>query len=231
MVKGADVHHLRSVLRKEIGDKILVGLPDRTYTGLITAIDSEEITIKLLEPLAYQTESPLITVLYQGIAKGDRMDYAIRKAVELGVTKIVPFFSDHTVVKLEGAARQEQKRLRWQKIATAAAKQSKRDVIPEVALPLEFSNLISTLEERDPNHLVIMADEAEKDQGMRALATMQPDTVSILIGPEGGFSDAEVETVKRINGKVVKLGNRIMRTETAGIVVLTLAQYLWGDFR
>jgi len=225
---GADLHHLRSVLRKEIGDSLLIGINDRTYNGVIVSSEPEQMLVSLVSSATASTESTLTIQLCQAIAKGDKMDLIIQKAVELGVNEIVPFVSQHTVVKLD-ADKRVQKQSRWQKIAEEAAKQCKRDRIPQVRVPVDYNDLLTQLQNPHSEHLILMAYERASEHGLKQLAGKQPQRVSIIIGPEGGFAPHEVESVAMIGGEIIKLGNRILRTETAAIAVLSLVQYIWGD--
>lgn len=227
-IVGDDAHHLRNVLRKKVGDSLLIGIETQTYHSTIVYLDQDRVVCQLLEPSGIQTESPLKTSLYQAVAKGDKMDLIIQKAVELGVSEIVPFFSRYTVVKLT-KDKQYQRQQRWQKIAEAAAKQCERDQIPKVHLPLEFDQVQSRLSQHVPGHLLLMAYEQENNQSLSQFVNLDPQHVSVVIGPEGGFSLEEVEAVQKLDGKIIKLGNRILRTETAAVAVLALVQYLWGD--
>ena len=235
-VTGGDAHHLRAVLRKKPGDRVLIGVKDgaaeKAYESVIVSVEPEQIVCQLLDPVQARTESPLETYLCQAVAKGDKMDLIIQKSVELGVTGIIPFFSRYTVVQLDGEkARQRQKR--WQKIAEAAAKQCRRGAVPKVHEPLSLDDMAAALAKRPPDHLLVMPYEQER---RRSLADLQdrlregpPKAVSIVIGPEGGFCPEEVDRVERINGEIITLGSRILRTETAAVAVLTLVQFIWGD--
>lgn len=239
-VTGSDAHHLRSVLRKKPGDELLIGITDgpanrqsagakvRTYKSVIAAVDSHQVVCQLLDPVEIQSDSPLATYLYQAVAKGDKMDLIIQKSVELGVTEIIPFFSRYTVVNLTGE-KSRQRQERWQKIAEAAAKQCRRDLIPRVHLPVNFDYLFTMLGNRAPGHLLLMPYEQAQNRGLAQLQDLQPEQVSIVIGPEGGFCPEEVEKIKSIKGEIITLGNRILRTETAAVAVMALVQFLWGD--
>ncbi|HKM18049.1 MAG: 16S rRNA (uracil(1498)-N(3))-methyltransferase [Firmicutes bacterium] len=234
-VTGGDAHHLRSVLRKKPGDQVLIGViggaGSRAYEGVIVAVDSSKVICELLSPVKVQTEPQLKACLCQAVAKGGKMDLVIQKSVELGVTEIVPFFSQYTVVRLDGE-KSRQRQERWQKIAEAAAKQCRRDTIPQVHLPVSFDQLAAALAHRDEDHLLLMPYEQEQNRGLAHIQghlPKQPRQVSIVIGPEGGFCPEEVERIKTINGEIITLGPRILRTETAAVAVLALVQFLWGD--
>lgn len=226
---GSDAKHLNLVLRKEVGDQLLIGVSQTTYQGVIEQLDQNRVIVQLGEPLDTKTESPLVTRLYQGIPKGDKFELVIQKAVELGVTEIIPVFTGYTVVKLD-QQKQLKKVERWQKIADEAGKQCKRDLIPKVRLPMTYSDMITELSSNEPDRISIMAYENEREVGLKQLASMDFKQVDLIIGPEGGFSETEVELFKSIEyGRIITLGTRILRTETAAISMLALVQYLWGD--
>ena len=175
---------------------------------------------------SYQ-EPPIRLRLYQGLAKGDKMDFVIQKAVELGVKEIVPFTSQYTVVKLEASAAEKRLR-RWQRIADEAAKQCLRAELPVVRPLISFEQVLADLKEGPKDKLVLLPYEHEEKQGIKSVPTGEWGAVSIIIGPEGGFHPAEVEAARENGAKVVSLGPRILRTETAGLVALSLVGYRWG---
>ncbi len=182
----------------------------------------------VLETVLRSQESPLRLTLFQGLAKGDKMDFVVQKAVELGAAEIVPFSSYHTVVKL-GEKQQEAKRARWQRIALEAAKQSKRTRVPAVGEVHTFAAVAARVKSASRlGELVVLAYEGEKQVGLRDLDA-GGQAVSAVIGPEGGFSPAEVGELISAGAKVCSLGPRILRTETAGLVLLSLVGYKWGD--
>ncbi|NMB38044.1 MAG: 16S rRNA (uracil(1498)-N(3))-methyltransferase [Firmicutes bacterium] len=228
IITGDDVHHLRLVLRKQVNDQLLVAVDGQTYCGIIRQLDSNQIVVELGAKLSECAESPVFVRLYQGMPKGDKLDLIIQKTVELGVNEIVPFFSKHTVVKLT-EQKQNRKLIRWQRIALEAAKQCKRDEIPQVKMPLNFSEVVKKLEKCSDEHLVIMPYENALEFGLKQLESIKPKQISIIVGPEGGFSADEVEAISALGGKIIHLGKRILRTETAAIAVITLVQFLWGD--
>lgn len=228
-ITGTDAKHLSLVLRKEANDQLLIGVDQTTYAGVIIKIDQNQVIVSLKQQLDTQGESPLITTLYQGIPKGDKFELVIQKAVELGVTEIVPLFTRYTVVKLD-EQRQLKKVARWQKIAEESAKQCKRDLIPQVNMPITFNELIDKLNYSDTKHLSIMAYENEQELSLKQLAELNLSQVDLIIGPEGGFAKEEVAAFQALeHGRIITLGSRILRTETAAISMLTLVQYLWGD--
>lgn len=228
VISGTDAYHLCQVLRVEVGDALLVAVSGVSYQGRILAIEENQITVTLEQSIADPAESPITTRLFQGLAKGDKLDLVVQKAVELGVSTVIPFSSQHTVVKLT-AAKKNQRQQRWQRIAYEAAKQCKRDQIPEIQAPVEFGDLLKMIVGTDSSRLVLMPYEHATQLSLRDLAGSKPQSVDIIIGPEGGFSHAEMEQVMEHGGRIITLGNRILRTETAAIVTLAMVQLLWGD--
>jgi 16S rRNA (uracil1498-N3)-methyltransferase len=167
-------------------------------------------------------ESPLATTLIQGVSRGERMDYTIQKAVELGVWRIAPVLTERSVVKLDGE-RRERKQSHWQGVAIGAGEQSGRTHMPIVEPLEDFARRVA----RETVSVRLLLHP----EGTARLAQIaRPvDGVALLVGPEGGLADAEVELALRHGFTPVALGPRIMRTETAGIVALTALQLTWGD--
>ncbi|NLM26449.1 MAG: 16S rRNA (uracil(1498)-N(3))-methyltransferase [Firmicutes bacterium] len=228
IIKGEDAHHLSIVLRKKVGDHFLLGVNNQTFLVEITEIERNQVKVAVVDEIVTNNESPVYTRLFQGLAKGSKLDFVIEKAVELGVNEIIPFTSRYTVVKLTEDKKRSRLQ-RWTKIAHEAAKQCKRDALPIVQPVITFEELIQQLAQTESDHLRLLAYEKAEDQGLKALANLQPKQVSIVVGAEGGFSEAEVASFSQIGGKIITLGNRILRTETAGIACLAMIQYLWGD--
>jgi len=167
-------------------------------------------------------ESPLSIHLFQGISKGERMDFAIQKAVELGVHHITPVFCERTVVNLK-ADRLDKKLQHWQSIAISACEQSGRNIVPKIHKTCSLQQAL----ELNPGNLKLMLEPSSK----LGLNTLNPDNnvFSIYIGPEGGFSDTEIMNAKQSNVLGITLGPRILRTETAALSAITAIQLLWGD--
>lgn len=171
-----------------------------------------------------EVESPLSVTLLQGISKGERMDYTIQKATELGITRIIPLITERCNVRLDDA-RQEKKCEHWRSIAVSACEQCGRNRIPVIDLPLP---LLTALQD-DQDDLRLVLDP----QGGQSLASIHasPAAVRVLIGPEGGLSDTEMLIAERAGYQGVRLGPRILRTETAGLAALSLLQMKWGDLQ
>lgn len=225
---GEVLRHLKA-LRLEAGDEIV--LSDgrgSAYRARLENFSAREARAVLLGELHTVTESPLPITLYPAVVKGEKMDQLVRQAVELGVCRIVPVLTGRTVVRL-GKERAEKKSGRWQNIARAAASQCRRSMLPEVLPPLELDELPEVLKE---DELVIVPWEEEHAGSLANLREEfpSPGSVGIVTGPEGGMSPEEIGILKALpHVHLVNLGPRILRAETAPLVVLSVAQYIWGD--
>lgn len=227
-ITGDDASHMRKVLRLAAGDMItLCDGNGNDYTAMIEKIGPEGITTGIMSVMKSKTEPPVEITLFQGIPKSDKMDFIIQKSVELGVKSIVPMNTERTVVKFGSNKDIEKKLARWRRISMEAAKQCNRGVIPEVLHPVDFDNALKLL---NNDGLVIFPYENEKENKlMHYLCKTSTKKVSVIIGPEGGFSEKEVNSAKLAGILPVTLGPRILRTETAGIFVLSVIMYQIGD--
>lgn len=227
VIKDVDAKHISKVLRMQPGDKIQIVSDDGvTAIAEIVSLQADNVVVKCLEKLAESHEPSVKITLAQGLAKGEKMDFIIQKAVEMGASSIVPVAMEHSVVRLEGA-KADKKVERWQKIAEAAAKQSKRDIIPQVQPVQTMQQMLAN---NDLLHKII-AYECEDRLGLKT-ALQSCDNLQellLIIGPEGGISEFELELARK-NGVVpVSLGKRILRAETAGVVALSAILYETGD--
>ena len=222
-ITGRDAHHIIDVLRMQPGEQVQVVADDGvSFIGEITAADTNTVTVAAREILRESHEPDVRISLFQGLAKGDKMEFIIQKAVEIGVADIFPVAMAHSVVALE-AAKAEKKTERWQKIAEAAAKQSKRDIIPTVH---PVATLAKALEQNEAGLLLIAYESENKVSLKEALqAHKGAGSIGVIIGPEGGLSSEEVEAAMLQGGIAVSLGRRILRTETAGLVAATAILY------
>lgn len=229
VIVGNDVNHIKKVLRKKIGDQLTICNSDISVDYLCEIIKLEEDTIKcnIVQELATNSESNIKVTILQGLPKADKMELVIQKAVELGVYDITPIKMKRCVVKLTEKDKIK-KMQRWQKIAEVAAKQSGRNRIPQVNEITSIQNICNLCEEYD---IVIVAYENEKHnklkQQLKELKTMQTENlkIAVLIGPEGGIDNSEVELLKEYGAKIVTLGNRILRTETVALNILSIIMY------
>jgi len=227
LITGADVNHITNVLRMKIDEQFYVndGSASGKYLCALQSVSEECVICKILERIAETSELPCEIVLYQGLPKADKMELIIQKAVELGVNRIVPVVMKRSIVKIDDKKAQS-KIARWQQIAEAAAKQSKRDIIPTIANPM---NLKEALKETKDFDLSMMPYEQAKGMAYtrELLECVKPgQKVAIFIGPEGGFEASEVEMALEMGTKPVTLGRRILRTETAGLAMLSMLNYV-----
>lgn len=229
IIDGEDVKHIYKVLRLQTGDKVSINnCQGKEYIGEITSIDKNSVNINLLEENPINNESPIEVYLYQGMPKSTKMDLIVQKNTELGVKAITPIITERVIVKTE--LKEFKKVDRWNRIALEAAKQSKRSLIPEINVPMEFRDLLKELKHMD---LVVVPYENEQGYGIKKLMENVKkeniNKVAIIIGPEGGFEESEILSLKELNAEIVTLGPRILRTETAGFTCLSLIMYELGD--
>ena len=225
-ITGSDVNHIKNVLRMRPGEKILVSTGgEKEYHCAISDFPEGEVLAAVEEVTAADRELPSGIVLFQGLPKGDKMELIIQKAVELGATEIVPVEMKRCVVKLD-RKKAEKKAERWQTIALGAAKQSKRMQIPTVHMPVTFQQALAMMAESDVR--LMPYENAEGMEGTRRiLESIEPgESIAVLIGPEGGIDEAEVEMAMKAKVEPITLGKRILRTETAGMTVLSILVYL-----
>lgn len=220
------IHYLKNVMRIKKKAKLQVfGVCQREYCAVVEAISSKAVEVQLLQPLIQASESPVRVTLGQSISRGQRMDYSIQKATELGVHAIAPLYSDYCQVSMsqEQAAK---KCNHWASIAKSATEQSNRLVIPEIKTP---EKLEQWLDKVNQTTRLVLHESCNNSFDFSSVSA--PDSVAVLIGPEGGFSALEVEMAQDRGFVPVQLGNRVLRTETAAPVILSLVQWFWGDFR
>jgi 16S rRNA (uracil1498-N3)-methyltransferase len=227
-VVGDELAHLRKVLRLEPGDRFIVF--DDTgweHEAVIRSFSAHRGDIDILRSYQPDRESALQITLALGLTKGEKMDFVVEKATELGVLNIVPFTSTYTVPKLDDR-KAEARTERWKKIAVSAAKQSGRTRLPKVYSLCEFREFAGKPWD---DMLKLFFWEREGQQTLKQVRDSQPDARAVLlvIGPEGGFSVEEADLAQRHGFRSVQLGPRILRAETAAIAALSLVQFLWGD--
>ena len=222
-ITGRDAHHIIDVLRMVPGDRLQVVADDGiSFVGEITAAGTNTVTVAAREILRETHEPDVRISLLQGLAKGEKMERIIQKAVEIGVAEIFPVAMVHSVVVLD-SSKAEKKVERWQKIAEAAAKQSKRDSIPAVHEVLTLDQIL----QQKKWDLLLVAYESENQVSLKEVLQSHKEamTIGVVIGPEGGLSNEEVAVAKEYGGIAVSLGRRILRTETAGLVAATAILY------
>ncbi|MES2564615.1 MAG: 16S rRNA (uracil(1498)-N(3))-methyltransferase [Pseudomonadota bacterium] len=218
-------HHLTHVLRLTRGAPLIVFDGDGTeYAAVIERIAKSRVTLKLSEGRQVNRESTLAVDLAQGISSGERMDYTIQKAVELGVRSIQPLASERSVVRLT-AERAEKRVIHWQGVAIAACEQCGRNRVPQVRPVMALTQWLADVAS-DALRLTLAPDAAKS---LRALDSPSAPVV-MLVGPEGGLSARERNAAQVAGFQSVRLGPRILRTETAAVAALAAMQALWGDF-
>ena len=224
IISGGDFSHVKNVLRMGVGDTLLISSDGASHLCEIESIFSDTLTAKIIEENYQSGELPINIHLFQGLPKSDKLELIIQKCVELGVATITPTEMTNCVVKLEPKKKQS-KVERWQSIAEAAAKQSKRSVIPTVNPVLSFKEMLSAVKEMD---LFLVPYENERGMAAtrEALARIRPGmSVGILVGPEGGFEESEIDFAIENGVKPICLGKRILRTETAGLAILSVLMF------
>lgn len=226
VINGQDVNHIGNVLRMKPGEKIVVSNGQgKSYCCEIAEITKEKVIARIVSESKEQGELPARLYLFQGLPKGEKMELIIQKAVELGAYQVIPVATQRSIVKLEGK-KQEAKVRRWNSIAESAAKQSGREIIPKVTEVMALNAAFSYAEKFEVKIIPF-----EHVRGMaetkRELERIRPGmNVGIFIGPEGGFEEKEIELAEKAGVIPVSLGGRILRTETAGLMVLSVAGYL-----
>lgn len=228
-ISGVDARHISKVLRMQPGAQVQI-VSDDGVSALaeIVAIDSEQVTVRCIEKLSESHEPRVRLILAQGLAKGEKMDFIIQKAVEMGAYSVVPVAMEHSVVRLDGP-KADRKVERWQKIAESAAKQSKRDIIPQIQ-PVQ--SMAKMLENNDCSTKIIAYECEDRLSLKTALRKAEEKGITdllLIIGPEGGISEHELELAKNAGAMAVSLGKRILRAETAGLVAISAIFYETGD--
>jgi len=226
-VEGNEVKHIRRVLRLKAGDEIIVfDSLGKEYEGTIIEETTSSVVIKIQNIFLSKRDSPLDVTLAQSLLKGEKMDYLIQKATELGVKEIIPFFSSRSVPLLEKSGRLKRHH-RWGRIAIEASKQCGRGVVPKIEPLQDYSEMLQIA---SPGSLCLILWEREGGQLKKVLERSKEKTrIFFIIGPEGGFSQEEVEEAKRAGFIPVTLGRRILRAETASLCLLSIIQYEQGD--
>ncbi|BCR22890.1 16S rRNA (uracil(1498)-N(3))-methyltransferase [Aquipseudomonas alcaligenes] len=218
----AQAHYISRVLRHVAGDAVqLFDGSGQEYLGELIDVGKKAVRVELREQLAGQAESPLRIHLGQGLSRGERMDWAIQKATELGVSEITPIVSERCEVRLKDE-RADKRLAHWRQVAISACEQCGRSVLPVIHAPISLAEWQGHVQAE--LKLVLHPVAAPLESHAR------PHSLAFLIGPEGGLSEAEVEQAKAAGFHAARLGPRVLRTETAPVVALAVAQQLWGDF-
>lgn len=228
IIVGEDVKHIKNVLRKQIGDNLEICNQEtgQTYKCKILEIREQEIINNIIEEIS-NTEDKIKVDIYQGLPKADKMELIIQKSIELGVNAIIPVEMKRCVVKLD--SKSEGKKIeRWQKIAESAAKQSGRNTVPEIRRVIKIEDIAKLKKSYDS---IIVCYENEKDNYIKnellklKTENKQEIRIAIVIGPEGGLEEKDVEYLKQNGAAIVTLGSRILRTETVALNLLSIIMY------
>ncbi len=231
IILGQDVNHIKKVLRAKIGDELQIcnSQNGENFLCEIDNLDEEKIICQIKEKIQEQVESNIEVTIFQGLPKADKMEYIIQKSVELGVYDITPVEMKRCVVKLN--EKDKSKKIeRWQKISEVAAKQCGRDIIPQINNIINIKNICNLIQKYD---MVLVAYENEEKNTLKEqLENIKKQNnskskvkIGIIIGPEGGLEEKDVETLKENGAKVITLGRRILRTETVALNVLSIIMY------
>lgn len=224
-LEGTAANHITRVLRLRAGEPLTVFNGNGAeYSATILELHRDVVMVEVKSEQAPRRESPLPLTLAQGISRGERMDWILQKATELGGSRIVPIFTERSVVRLD--ARQAERKLQhWRAIAIAACEQCGRNVLPEIAHPTDiFEFLGSGVAARTTRLLLSPASDVSIDA-----VSADAAGITVLIGPEGGLTDTEHEVAVRSGFTAVRMGPRVLRTETAAVAALTILQHRFGD--
>jgi 16S rRNA (uracil1498-N3)-methyltransferase len=227
-IRDSNAHHLTQVLRIKEGEKVTVfDGSGQEYLVDVKSISRDLVVGNILEATTPDRDTRIKVTLVQGIPKGDKMDLIIQKCTELGITEIIPVLAERTVVKLE-ENKKEKRRQRWQKISEEASKQCKRSIVPQIREICTWKECLSSIANTE-NILVLW--ENEKTQGLKTFleSNKSLNQLTLVIGPEGGLSQSEVDSLLELGAQTVSLGPRILRTETAGFAALVMVLYELGD--
>ena len=228
IIDGDQAHHIERVLRLKPGDFITIfdgtGLE---YRAILQGRVDGALVAQIQDSFSKENEPLTHITLVQSIAKGDKMDAVVQKATEIGVNTIIPCLTEHTVVRLQGKA--DQKVQRWQIIAREACKQCQRNLIPEIRPVVELKNILPVIPSQSTVLLYEKADKNGLKEFLKNHRHFKGQEVYIIVGPEGGFAQQEIEAAQSYSIPIVSLGSRILRTETAGIVATSIILYEFDD--
>ena len=227
IIEGEDVKHISKVLRCKIGEEIEVCDKDNTeYICEITNINKDKVQLNIIDKVDIKRESNVRIRLYQGLPKGPKMEIILQKLTEVGVDEIILVQTKRSVAKVD-EKKEDKKFERWERIIYEAAKQSKRGIIPKLKGILSFKEALEDMKNNDMN---ICPYENERTVSIKkAIKNANIDSIGIFVGPEGGITEEEIESIQEIGASVVSLGPRILRTETASVVASSIVLYELSD--
>lgn len=224
-IEGSDLNHMKNVLRMRVGEQVKVNDGNnRSYFCEVAAYEEKAARLRIVEEMCADTELPCHIYLFQGLPRQEKMELIVQKCVELGVYEIIPVFMKRCIVKLD-EKKGKKKAERWQQISESAAKQAGRGIIPRVSEPVSYKEALRMSEGLD---VVLLPYElaGNMEETKKAIASIIPGrSVGIFIGPEGGFEKEEAEAAICAGAKEITLGRRILRTETAGLSILSVLMF------
>lgn len=226
-IEDDDVNHIKNVLRLKTNEEIEICDINTSinYLCKIIELDNKFVKCKIINLLQANSEPDVYLHIFQGIPKSDKMELIIQKTTEIGVSELTPLIMSRCVTKFDDKSA-DKKILRWQKIAEVAAKQSKRDMVPKINFPINIKNIYEKIENYD---IVLVAYENEEKLCIKQVLgeTLKKEKmkIAVVIGPEGGIDEKEIQQLNKLNAKIITLGKRILRTETAPIVLASIIMY------
>lgn len=227
VILGSDVKHMRDVIRLRKDEEIEIACSGITYLCTIKDILKDKIITTIIDSRIGVNESTVEVVLFQGLSKGNKMELIFQKGTEVGIKEFYPVATHRSVVKIKEIKKEQSKVERWQLIVDEASKQSKRDYIPEVKGVISFDDMIEILKGED--NIIVPYEDEVVHTIKEGLLDVKSSKINVVIGPEGGFEISEIQKLKEIGSKIVTLGPRILRTETAGLVTATIILYEVGN--
>lgn len=223
-LEGPASHYLARVLRVSEGDAVTLFNGDgKEYMGQVSGLQRQVVQVRISSIREPGNESALKITLVQAISRGERMDYSLQKSTELGVARIQPITSSRVEVRLDHK-RADKRLARWRAVVVSACEQSGRAVVPDVGAPMSLGEWLSSVGESQ----CLVLDPLARQR--LSTCSVQGDAISVLVGPEGGFSEEEIRQICSAGVEAVSLGPRILRTETAGPAAIILLQSMAGDF-
>ncbi|MDY7030275.1 MAG: 16S rRNA (uracil(1498)-N(3))-methyltransferase [Thermodesulfobacteriota bacterium] len=228
-IVGEDARNISRVLRLGIGDNVILFDEDGLeYHCVIRQRNSKRLKVEIIQKVYLQRESSVEIILGQGLPKLHKMDIIVQKSTELGIHELVPFHAHRSMPKLD-RERLIKKVERWRKIALEATKQCGRNIIPHIEYPIDFKEIIKNEEATDGLKLFLWEGDGTIDLREILQANSDKKRFIVLVGPEGGFTDKEVQDANEHGFKTASMGSRILRSETASISIVSIIQYMFGD--